>query len=189
MSTERGLLLLAIARGAIAKELGLQAWADESASWLREKGATFVTLMLNKQLRGCIGSVTPEQPLLEDVKSNALGAAFRDPRFVPLTQEEFPRVQMEVSELSPLELLRCLTEKEAVALLRPFVDGVVLEYGQHRGTFLPQVWNMLPEPEWFLTHLKVKAGLPADFWDEGIKLARYTVQQWKEAESDSRVLS
>lgn len=189
MSIERGPLLLAIARATIAKKLGIKAWTDESAPWLQEKGATFVTLMLDQELHGCIGSILPERSLLEDIKSNALSAAFHDPRFPPLTQEEFSRIAIEVSELSSLEPLRYLTEEEAVTLLRPFVDGVVLEYGWRRGTFLPQVWNMLPEPERFLAHLKVKAGLPADFWDEGIKLARYTVQKWKEAESSSSVPS
>lgn len=189
MSTERGAVLLAIARATIAKALGFDAWADEVSPWLGEKGATFVTLLLDNELRGCVGSLAAERALREDVKSNALGAAFRDTRFAPLSREEFTLVKVEVSELSSLEPIACATEDEARALLRPGVDGVVLEYGGRRGTFLPQVWDSLPQPERFLAHLKVKAGLPATFWESGIKLSRYTVQKWKEAEAISKALS
>ncbi|MBI2311060.1 MAG: AmmeMemoRadiSam system protein A [Betaproteobacteria bacterium] len=189
MSIERGPVLLAIARTAIAKGLGIEAWADESAPWLRDQGASFVTLMLGSELRGCIGSLTPERVLLEDVKENALGAAFRDPRFAPLTREEFPLVRVEVSELSPMESLLFQDEDDARRQLRPHVDGLVLEYNGRRGTFLPQVWDSLPEPSRFLAHLKVKAGLPSTFWGQGIKLSRYTVQKWREAEAISKALS
>jgi AmmeMemoRadiSam system protein A len=88
--------------------------------------------------------------------------------------------QVEVSVLSPMQALTFTSEAEAMAQLRPLVDGVVLEYGRHRGTFLPQVWEQLPTPKQFLAHLKNKAGLPTDFWDTSVRLQRYTVDKWKE---------
>ncbi len=181
MSTdERGAILLAIARTAIGSAFGIPAQADESAPWLAEPGATFVTLTQDGALRGCIGSLEAHRPLLEDLKANARAAAFRDTRFAPLEENEFEHTRVEVSLLSPLHPLAFRDEQEALAQLRPGIDGVVLEYGYQRGTFLPQVWEQLPRPESFLAHLKAKAGLPADFWAEGVKLYRYTVEKWKE---------
>lgn len=184
MSTdERGAILLAIARAAIARSFGLPAQADESAPWLAEPGATFVTLTQDGQLRGCIGCLEAYRPLLEDVKANACAAAFRDTRFAPLDAGEFERTSVEVSLLSPLQPITFRDEQDALAQLRPGIDGVVLEYGYQRGTFLPQVWEQLPRPVDFLAHLKAKAGLPADFWADGVKLYRYTVEKWKEQRS------
>jgi len=180
---ERGAILLAIARAAIGSEFGFAAHADENALWLAEPGATFVTLTQDGQLRGCIGSLEAHRPLLEDVKANANAAAFRDPRFAPLDAGEFERTRVEVSLLSPLFPLTFRDEQDALSQLRPGIDGVVLEYGYHRGTFLPQVWEQLPRPVDFLAHLKAKAGLPADFWADGVKLYRYTVEKWKEQRS------
>ena len=180
---ERGAILLAIARAAIARTFGLAAQADECAPWLAEPGATFVTLTQDGQLRGCIGCLEACRPLLEDIKANACSAAFRDTRFAPLCADEFGRTCVEVSLLSPLQPIAFRDEQDALAQLRPGIDGVVLEYGYHRGTFLPQVWEQLPRPEDFLAHLKAKAGLPADFWAAGIKLYRYTVEKWKEQRS------
>ncbi|MBS4099047.1 MAG: AmmeMemoRadiSam system protein A [Sulfuricella sp.] len=181
MSIEKCKVLLTIARATIARHFGLVAEADESAPWLAEPGATFVTLTQHGNLRGCIGSLEAHRPLLEDVKANALAAAFRDPRFPPLTVEEFPATHVEISLLSPLQAIGCCDESDACAQLRPFEDGVVLEYGWRRGTFLPQVWEQLPGRAEFMAHLKGKAGLPADFWADDIKLYRYTVSKWKEA--------
>lgn len=184
MSTdERGAVLLAIARAVIARNFGLPVQADECAPWLADPGATFVTLTQDGKLRGCIGSLEAYRPLLEDVKANACAAAFYDTRFAPLDAGEFERTRVEVSLLSPLQPIAFRDEQDALAQLRPGIDGVVLEYGYHRGTFLPQVWEQLPRPEDFLAHLKAKAGLPADFWADGIKLYRYTVEKWKEQRS------
>ena len=178
--TEQGTTLLALARGAIAEQLGLGYPPKTEGDWLEEPGATFVTLTRHEQLRGCIGSLEPRRQLREDVRANAVAAAFRDPRFPPLTSGEFVDTHVEVSLLSPQSPLTFESEADALAQLRPGIDGVVLEYGMRRGTFLPQVWEQLPRPEHFLAHLKAKAGLPTDFWAAGITLSRYSVTKWKE---------
>ncbi len=183
MSAEQGKILLAIARAAIARQLGKTVAADASPAWLDSPGATFVTLTQNGELRGCIGSLEAHRPLREDVKTNALAAAFRDPRFAPLTADELARTRVEVSLLSPMQPIDFRDEEDAIRQLRPGTDGVLLEYGWERGTFLPQVWEQLPEPRDFFAHLKRKAGLPGTFWAEGIKLYRYTVTKWKEGEN------
>lgn len=182
MSNDHGPILLALARAAIGAHFGIVIPADDSAPWLSEPGATFVTLTQRGDLRGCIGSLEAHRPLAEDVKANALAAAFRDPRFPPLAAEEFARTRVEVSLLSPMSEITFRDEADAIAQLRPGKDGVVLQYGWQRGTFLPQVWEQLPRREQFFTQLKAKAGLPRDFWADGVKLYRYTVSKWKEAE-------
>jgi AmmeMemoRadiSam system protein A len=149
-------------------------------SWLERHGATFVTLMYGNALRGCIGSLESSRPLALDVRENALAAAFRDPRFKPLTAAEWTGTSVEISLLSALEALPLDDEAGLLRRLRPGVDGLVLEYGHHRGTFLPQVWEQLPEPAGFLLNLKRKAGLPPDFWEPGMRVSRYTVLQWRE---------
>jgi AmmeMemoRadiSam system protein A len=181
MRTDRGQTLLAIARGAIAEQLGIPTPFFDEAQWLDELGATFVTLTCAGALRGCIGSLVAERPLRTDVISNALAAAFSDPRFSPLSAREYREIEVEVSLLSPMQPITVESETQAVTLLRPGIDGVLLEYGRQRGTFLPQVWEQLPEPRAFLAHLKQKAGLPADFWTDGVRLSRYTVTKWREA--------
>jgi AmmeMemoRadiSam system protein A len=180
MELDRGRVLLGIARAAIARELGQPSTAAEDAEWLRERGASFITLKQGEQLRGCVGSLRAHRPLVEDVKANALGAAFRDPRFRPLQPEELDVTRLEVSVLSPLEPVPFEDERDALSRLRPGTDGLVFEYGYHQSTFLPQVWEDLPDPAEFLAHLKQKAGLPPDFWDSAVKLQRYTVSKWKE---------
>jgi AmmeMemoRadiSam system protein A len=181
MSDDRGKIMLAIARTAIASKLGKRLTADESAPWLSEPGATFVTLTINGELRGCIGSLEPYRPLLHDLQQNALAAAFRDPRFPPVSERELDTVRVEVSLLSPVAPLAFKDEADALAQLRPGIDGVILEYGRNRGTFLPQVWEQLSTPREFFRHLKMKAGLPPDFWADGVRLSRYTVEKFKES--------
>lgn len=183
MATDRGVILLAIARGAIAEELGLKKPPFVGAPWLQEPGETFVTLHLNGQLRGCIGSLSANRPLREDVADNARAAAFHDARFEPLSRSEFDQIDLEVSLLSPLEPIPVESQAQLLTRLRPGVDGVVLEYGRWRGVFLPQVWDQLPDPETFLAHLKQKAGLRPDFWADGIRFARFTVTKWREAKA------
>ena len=177
---ERGEILLAAARGAIGERFGAEPLALEPRPWMREPGASFVTLTLDGDLRGCIGSLEAHRPLIEDVQSNAIAAAFRDPRFAPLSNHEFAKVRVEVSELSAAEPLLFENELHALSQLRPHHDGLILEYGRHRSTFLPQVWESLGKPEQFLAQLKRKAGLPADFWHDELRLARYSVTKWKE---------
>ena len=181
MSTEQGKILLAIARATISSALGKPMQADESAPWLEAPGATFVTLTQQDELRGCIGSLEAHRSLLADIKTNALAAALRDPRFAPLSADELDRTQVEVSLLSPLAPLSFSSEQDALAQLRPNIDGIVFEYGPYRSTFLPQVWEQLPQPAEFMAHLKHKAGLSPGFWDKDVKLFRYTVNKWKES--------
>ena len=177
---ERGATLLAIARAAISTALGRAQSAREDAPWLREAGASFVTLTQNSQLRGCIGSLEARRALLADVKANAVAAATQDPRFPALTASELTQTEVEVSLLSPLQPMTFASEAQALAQLRPGIDGVLFEYGQHRSTFLPQVWEQLPDAAQFMAHLKHKAGLAPNFWADGVRLQRYTVSKWKE---------
>lgn len=169
---------MAIAREAIAEGLGLSAVPERGETWLARPGATFVTLRIEEALRGCIGSVDPRRPLGVDVAANARAAAFSDPRFSPLSQAEFETVRVEVSVLSPRMPLDVTGESDAAARLRPGVDGVYLEYQGRSATFLPQVWESLPDPVEFLAALRDKARLPARFWDPGIRLTRYTVEKY-----------
>lgn len=177
---DHGLTLLRLARAAIARELGFDSHDLPPSDWLAQEGATFVTLNLHGHLRGCIGSLEAHRPLIDDVRHNAVAAAFRDPRFPPLSKEEFAEVQIEVSLLSPPERISFTSEEDALAQLRPGRDGVILEYGRSRATYLPQVWAQLPEPADFVGHLKEKAGLPADFWSDDISLSRYSVKKYSE---------
>ena len=177
---EKGETLLKLARSEIASKLWEGAAQNFTAAWLQEPGASFVTLTREGELRGCIGSLEAHRPLEIDVRENAVAAAFRDPRFMPLSSAEFDEIRVEVSLLSPTEPLEVEDEAAARAVLRPHVDGVVFEYGHHRSTFLPQVWEQLPDPDEFLAYLKRKAGLPMDFWAEQVRLSRYTVTKWKE---------
>ena len=184
MSIEKGEILLPIARAAIARVLKVPHAADEdeSAPWLAEHGACFVTLTQFGELRGCIGSLQAHRSLLKDVKNNAVSAALRDPRFTPLSAKEFDITTVEVSLLSATRAMVVRDEADALAQLRPQVDGIVFEYGQYRSTFLPQVWENLARPRDFLAMLRRKAGLPDDFWAAGVKLSRYTVTKWSESE-------
>lgn len=182
--TEKGRTLLHLARDAIAGEFGMPTHEQPGADWLQEYGATFVTLNLHERLRGCIGSLDAHRPLFEDVRANAIAAAFRDPRFAPLSRNELAEVVIEVSLLGKSEKICFANEQDALQQLKPDVDGVVLEYGYHRATFLPQVWEQLPDPHAFVGQLKTKAGLAEDFWSEDIKLSRYSVQKLREDGQD-----
>ncbi|MFZ1385456.1 MAG: AmmeMemoRadiSam system protein A, partial [Propionicimonas sp.] len=148
--------------------------------WLAAPGACFVTLTLDGRLRGCIGSLEPHRSLLADVTHNARAAAFSDRRFPPLSAAELPRTRIEVSLLSASEPLEAGSEAELVARLRPGVDGLILAWDGHRGTFLPQVWEQLPDPQQFLNRLKQKAGLPVSFWSPQVTVRRYGVTAWTE---------
>lgn len=181
-----GKLLLRLARQAIAERFGQDGEPHSDAAWLHAPGATFVTLLLHGKLRGCIGSLEAHRPLAEDVRENAVAAAFRDTRFEPLRETELAQTRVEVSLLSPQQPLPPYdSESDALAKLRPGLDGVVLIYHQHRSTFLPQVWEQLPHPQQFMAHLKRKAGLADNFWSPEIRLFRYTVDKWKEPEAVS----
>lgn len=182
-----GTTLLRVARDAIASDLGVGPTLDAGevdlhAPWLAEQRASFVTLTRCGELAGCIGTTTPYRSLLDDVRGNARAAAFRDPRFPPLDLTDLSAVVIEVSVLSALRPVPVADEAEAIAVLRPGVDGVVLEYGGRRATFLPQVWDKVAGPADFLAHLRLKLGVPAAFWSEEIRLSRYTVDLFSEEE-------
>lgn len=183
MTDTLGSALLIRARNAIGAEFGQPAMAEPDDSALNGPGAVFVTLTQQGRLRGCIGSLEAWRPLDADVRGNARAAAFRDPRFAPLTAEEFPHTRVEVSLLTPAEPLHFVDQEDAIRQLRPGIDGVIFEHHGQRGTFLPQVWESLPDRRTFFAHLKQKAGLPADFWAPDVKLFRYEVRKWKEAEN------
>lgn len=176
----RGATLLAQARMAIARRLKLPAATAPHAAFLDAPGASFVTLKIERALRGCIGSLHAHRPLGEDVRANAQAAAFDDPRFPPLAVHEYASLQVEVSLLSPSTPLAVASEAELHARLRPGIDGVTLQWGARRGTFLPQVWESLPDPREFVAQLKRKAGLPPDFWSSDLEVSRYTVQKFTE---------
>jgi hypothetical protein len=180
-NAERGRILLRIARESLGEALGTGMAADYRESWLQEPGACFVTLTLWGELRGCVGSVRAYRPLFDDVWLNARASAFHDTRFAPVERDELSEIAIEVSLLSqPEPLASFAREEEAVAALRPGVDGVILESGLHRGTFLPQVWEQLPDPTEFLAHLKRKAGLSPGYWSPDVELQRYSVMKWAE---------
>ena len=145
---------------------------------LREPGASFVTLKLHGELRGCIGSLEAHRPLAEDVAHNAYAAAFADPRFPPLTDHELTEVDFHLSILSPAVPMSFNSEADLLRQLRPGIDGLILEDGIHRGTFLPSVWESLPDAAQFFQQLKRKAGLPTDHWSSTLKVARYTCESF-----------
>lgn len=143
---------------------------------LRDPGASFVTINVRDQLRGCIGSLEIKRALAIDVVKNARAAAFDDPRFGALSQEEFENLHIHISVLSSPETIECASEDELVRQLRPRIDGVILEDGASRATYLPSVWEALPDPQKFLQQLKRKAGLSLDHWSETMKVQRYTTE-------------
>lgn len=177
-------LLLQIARNAISQSfekkrrnlLDLGRLPPE----LSEKRASFVTLTIDGNLRGCIGMLEACRPLAEDVADNACAAAFNDPRFNPLTPEEFEQVEIHISVLSAPEEILFVSEADLLSQLRPGVDGLILQEGGRRGTFLPCVWEDLPTPDVFLMHLKMKAGLPGSYWSETLRVFRYTADYFPE---------
>jgi len=162
---------------------GLQHGKPKSAptdlgATLLTPGATFVTLEYRGELRGCIGSLEAWRPLAEDVCQNAFAAAFRDPRFAPLQAHELEQLTLQISVLTPPVPIQFQDEADLRRQLVPGEDGLLLEDGTHRGTFLPQVWEQLPTPKQFLDHLKNKAGLPANYWSPSLRVLRYHVEKF-----------
>lgn len=177
---EAGRALLSLARGSIETNLLGKPEATAAASWLSQTGATFVTLTKEGVLRGCIGSLQAARALAEDVAENALGAAFRDPRFPAMSAAEWPQCRVEVSLLSTPKPVRFADEADLLEQIEAGADGLIIEADGKRATFLPQVWEDLSEKRAFLDHLLRKAGLPADTRLTRCKVSRYRVAKWKE---------
>ncbi len=149
---------------------------------LKAVRASFVTLQENGQLRGCIGHLEAVQPLVVDVAENAFAAAFRDPRFHPLTAAEWPAVEVHLSILTEPQPMRFSDEADLLRQVRPGEDGLILQDGPNRGTFLPSVWDTLPDPLQFLVQLKRKAGLAANHWSPQVQVWRYATESFGEEE-------
>lgn len=170
-------ILLDTARASIehglTEEKPLDVALDDYEPELRVLGASFVTLSMAQTLRGCIGSLEAIRPLIVDVAQHAYAAAFRDPRFVPLEREQFPQLTIHISVLSPSTAIPFTSEKMLADSLRPGIDGLILARGRYRATFLPAVWQSIPDRHQFITLLKRKAGLPDAVQD--YQAWRYTV--------------
>jgi len=145
---------------------------------LQTKLATFVTLHKNKQLRGCIGVLKPVRPLVEDVSHNAFSAAFTDHRFPPVSPDELSQLDIHISVLGTPEYILFDTENDLLSQLQPGIDGLIIEEGKLKATFLPSVWESLPDKHDFLNHLKIKTGLSENYWSNSIKAQRYTVDDF-----------
>jgi hypothetical protein len=176
--------LLAIARGSIAHGLeqgvALPVTLADEPQVLCEPRASFVTLNLDGQLRGCIGHLEAIGPLATDVSENAFAAAFQDPRFPPVGEAELARVRIAISVLTTPAPVPFGTEAELLSAIEPGIDGLILSEGHRRGTFLPSVWEQLPRRDDFLRHLKQKAGLPGDYWSDRIQVSRYRTESFGE---------
>lgn len=143
------------------------------SSLLKSQAATFVTLNLHQQLRGCIGTLEAYQPLIADVSEHAYSAAFRDPRFSAVTEKELAQLEIHISILTPSEAMTFSSEEDLLNQLRPGIDGLIISDSRHKATFLPSVWEQLSEPREFLNHLKRKAGLDVNYWSDEMKAFRY----------------
>jgi AmmeMemoRadiSam system protein A len=156
-------------RTGVAKTVDVRDFPEK----LQAQRASFVTLHKQDELRGCIGTLSAIRPLVDDVSHNAFAAAFEDPRFPPLMRNELAALTLSISILSTPEPLEISSEQDLLKKIRPGIDGLILSEGYRRGTFLPSVWESLPDPVQFVQHLKIKAGLPADYWSDRIKIEKY----------------
>ena len=146
---------------------------------LQQQRATFVTLTIEQQLRGCIGCLSAYRPLVLDVVHNAYAAAFSDPRFPAMTKKEFASLAYHISILSPSSPIQFDSYEDLLSQIRVGIDGLILSEGSYRGTFLPSVWEQLHDKDLFMKHLLNKAGLASDYWSKDIKISRYTVESIK----------
>ncbi len=185
LTDEDGKYLLEMARKTIEQRLYERKKQKEPYADLpdifHERRGTFVTLTIQGGLRGCIGHITPQESLLEGIKINAINAAFEDPRFRPLSVDEWKNVKIEISILTEPKVLSYVDANDLLKKLRPDIDGVIIKKGYHQSTFLPQVWEQLPGKEGFLAHLCLKAGLNEDAWKKGgLEVYTYQVQAFEE---------
>jgi AmmeMemoRadiSam system protein A len=156
---------------------------EEYALELQQPHATFVTLHINRMLRGCIGMLEAIRPLIVDVAQNAHAAAFSDPRFSAMSRSEFDLLDIHISILNPYMEMQFTSQEDLISQLVVGKDGLILEEGRlYRGTFLPSVWESLPDPASFLMQLKQKAGLTPDYWSDTLRIFRYTVDLIPERE-------
>jgi AmmeMemoRadiSam system protein A len=173
-------LLLQLAKDSIAYGLAhgkaLVVNEKDYSPELQEIRATFVTLEIDGELRGCIGMLEAVQPLVVDIAKNAYLAAFRDYRFPPVSEAEYPKLEIHLSILSPSEPIHFKSEQDLIQQLQPRVDGLIMQEGAKRGTFLPSVWESLPKPNDFLQHLKLKTGLPKSYWSNTLQIYRYSCE-------------
>ncbi len=153
--------------------------SDEYYARLQEQRATFVTLRIAGELRGCMGSLTASVSLVKNVSKNAFLAGFRDPRFSGLTGSEFAKLELGISILSQLEPFEFDSEADLISKMQPGIDGLILKEENHSGTLLPAVWSHVNGPADFLRQLKRKAGLPADYWSSTIQVKRYTAESFR----------
>ncbi len=186
LTEEEGKILIKVARDAIEKKLFGYSELDIKEDELKKdvfqkKRGVFVTLTKMGGLRGCIGHILPLLPLIQGVRENAVNAAFKDPRFPPLSKEEYPMIKVEISILTEPSPLFYNSVEELLKKLTPKEDGVIIKKGPYQATFLPQVWEQLPDKKDFLTHLCMKAGLPPTSWMDGdIEVLTYNVQIFEE---------
>lgn len=177
---ERGPVVLALARAAIAQAMGGPRVEKPAHAWLDEPGACFITLKQDGELRGCIGNITPTGTLYESIVRNAVSAALRDPRFPALRRDELAGVTVEASLLSAPEPLAASTREQLLAGLRPGVDGLVLTAGARGAVFIPSVWEQLPDPRDFVAHLLRKGGMSAERWPADMRAERFTATHYEE---------
>jgi len=148
---------------------------------LQEEGASFVTLTYKGNLRGCVGALEPYQSLAEDVREHAIAAAFQDYRFPPVSSAEVEEIQIEISYLTRPTILEYNHPSDLLAILRPNIDGVVIRDGMHRATFLPQVWEKIPNTGDFLDQLCLKMGSAPDLWQrKKLDVLTYQVEEFHE---------
>ncbi len=181
LSDVQGKILLQYAREVLQEKFGESSAEKPENSDFAVERATFVTLKIAGQLRGCIGSLVPSEPLVDSVGTNVVNAAFHDHRFSALTREELETVTLEISILTPTQLLSFDDKEDLFDRIRPGIDGVVLRCGEKGATFLPQVWKQLPDPKTFFSRLCDKAGLADDCWQhDGLIVEVYQVQSFTE---------
>ena len=174
----RAVALRSIEYGYVTKQPLIVSHEATNIPRLMAQQTSFVTLKIDDRLRGCIGSLQAQMPLIQDVAEHAFAAAFQDPRFAPVTQSEIALLDITISVLSKLTPIHFDSEQALITQLRPHIDGLLLEEGENRSTFLPSVWDTLPEATQFIQNLKQKAGLPAHYWSDTTKVFRYTTESF-----------
>ena len=177
LSTEDQAVCLQVAHESIQNGLkkgsALKVITRHYSNDLQQYLSSFVTLHKHGELRGCIGALEARQPLINDISEHAYAAAFQDPRFPALHDNEFNALEIEISVLGKPERMTFDSEEDLLKQVRPDIDGLIIEFGYNRGTFLPSVWQQLPDRQEFFNHLKAKAGLPINWWDNAVKISRY----------------